>query len=176
VAGLSSRGLSKSFWTRGLVVRRLGLSILAAVLTFGVTAGIAPSIYGRRADFGTAAGGILLLIVCFFGHFNWLLWMVGFLSWMGRPRSRDDGRIVTRVALVMPICQEDVHRVTSGIKAIWRSCKNSGLKEHCDFVVLGDTADAHVREAEESALAGLLDDFEGNTGSSGRLFLVRRDG
>jgi hypothetical protein len=83
-------------------------------------------------------GGALLLLLCLFGHFSWLLWMIGFVGWRTRFREDipPDEPITARTALVMPIYHEEVERVAAGIRATWLSARRAGLESHCDFFVL----------------------------------------
>lgn len=173
---VTSRCLGGEIWCRDLVSRRLTLTAGAVFLTLAVAIGIAPELYIGAANASVAGAAVMLLTVCFFGHFNWLLWIVGFIGWKCRPRTQPSAhsRIASRTVIVMPIYHEDVCRIALGIRAIWRSCKRVGLAAHCDFVVLSDSTDAQVREEESSQLASLLPEFEESSENSGRLFLVRR--
>ena len=56
-----------------------------------------------------------------------------------------------RVAVIMPICNEDVQRVFAGIRATWESLERTGAMGHFDFYVLSDTSEADVRVAETQA-------------------------
>jgi membrane glycosyltransferase len=123
-----------------------------------------------------ALGGAFLLILCLFGHFSWLLWMIGFAGWRSRAReqSAPDEPIQTRTALVMPIYHEDVDRVAAGIRQTWLSAKRAGLAAHCDYYVLSDSVKPEVQRAEDEAIQGLLPIFSEDADGCGRLFLVRR--
>ena len=117
------------------------------------------------ADWMTA-GGALILILCLFGHFLWLLWMIGFAGWNTRNRKWQmaDGKmnlltsadsIKTRSALVMSIYHEDVERVAAGVRQIWLSAKQAGLEENCDYFILSDSVRSEIRRAEEDAVQEL---------------------
>jgi len=53
-----------------------------------------------------------------------------------------------RVAVVMPIRNENVARVFAGLRATYESVARSGTLAHFDFFVLSDTNDADARVAE----------------------------
>ncbi|MFZ2224210.1 MAG: glucans biosynthesis glucosyltransferase MdoH [Candidatus Deferrimicrobium sp.] len=56
-----------------------------------------------------------------------------------------------RTAIVMPICDEPIERVFTGLKIIFRSLERSGAGRSFDFFVLSDSADLsnQIREEEE---------------------------
>ena len=56
-----------------------------------------------------------------------------------------------RTALVMPICNENVARVFSGLRAMYESLARTEALERFDFFVLSDSSDADVRVAEMAA-------------------------
>lgn len=163
-------------WRLRFRPRRVMLFALTAVITATVCAVFARGFFSGPADGVVAFGGALLLMLCTFGHFSWLLWMIGFMAW----KSRSDGSpagdrpIMTRTALVMPIYHEDVGRIAEGIRRTWLSVKGSGLDKHCDFCVLSDSTDPNAQRTEELALERLLPLFSTASGESGRLFFVRR--
>lgn len=163
-------------WGLSLSRRRLILLAVSLLLTCLVVFGLAPSIFFGPSDWRLAWAGVLLLVLCFFGNFNWLLWMVGFAAWRGRPNALPEARerIETRTAIVMPIFHEDVNRVAHGIRSTWRSVRGAGLEPYCDFIVLSDSTNPETQMAEEAALRKVLTEFESNEMESGRLYLVRR--
>lgn len=57
----------------------------------------------------------------------------------------------TRIAVVMPICNEDVARVYAGLGATYRSLAATGELDHFDFYILSDSSDADRRVAELAA-------------------------
>jgi membrane glycosyltransferase len=137
----------------------------------------APGFFVGPADWLIGFGGALLVLLCLFGHFSWLLWMIGFIGWRSRPTEHisADEPITTRTALAMPIYHEDVDRVAAGIRATWLSARTAGLDLHCDFFLLSDSVDPEIQAEEERAVQDLLPLFAGDPESTGRLFLVRRD-
>ncbi|MEK7676184.1 MAG: hypothetical protein AAB676_10175, partial [Verrucomicrobiota bacterium] len=156
---------NRGIWRIPLAGRRALLffgTILITVLAGGV---FARSFFVGPADWVVALGGAFLLILCLFGHFSWLLWMIGFVGWRTRPVGRDppDEPITTRTALVMPIYHEDVDRVAAGIRQTWLSVTRAGLAAHCDFYVLSDSVQPAIQRAEEQAVRELRPLFSNNT-------------
>jgi membrane glycosyltransferase len=86
-----------------VLVGSIGMTALAGGL-------FAPGFFWGKADWVVAVGGALLAGLCLFGHFAWLLWMIGFVGWKSRPRETysPDELITTRTAIIMPIYHEDV--------------------------------------------------------------------
>ena len=56
-------------------------------MTFLVVGVFARSFFVGPADWVIALGGALLAALCLFGHFSWLLWMIGFVGWRTCPRE-----------------------------------------------------------------------------------------
>jgi membrane glycosyltransferase len=165
-----------NLWKTKLRCRRQ-LLLLATIGMTGLAGGLfAPAFFWGEGDWIVALGGALLTGLCLFGHFAWLLWMIGFIGWKSRPREANspDGAIAARTALVMPIYHEDVDRVAAGIRQTWLSARKTGLADHCDYFVLSDSVEPEIQRAEEEAVRGLLPLFTWNQEASGRLFLVRR--
>lgn len=78
--------------------------------------------------------------------------------------------IATRTALVMPVCNEDVERVSAGLEAILRDVHATGDGDAFDTYLLSDTADPATASAEEAAVAGLRRRLPGGD----RLYYRRR--
>jgi membrane glycosyltransferase len=75
-----------------------------------------------------------------------------------------------RTAILMPICNEDPHRVFAGIGAVYQSLVKSGMLPDFDFFILSDTSDPDTWVEEEWCwykLCHLLNAFE-------RIFYRRR--
>lgn len=70
--------------------------------------------------------------------------------------------ISTRTAVVMPVYNEDTHRVIAGFEATLRSLEQTGEIAHFDFYLLSDTTDLTVAQAE-------LDAWQQFTARLGRL-------
>ena len=69
-------------WRRWLV---LGGAVAMTVLVLGV---FAPGFFVGPADWMIGLGGALLLLLCLFGHFSWLLLRIGFAE-IGRASCRE---------------------------------------------------------------------------------------
>jgi membrane glycosyltransferase len=59
--------------------------------------------------------------------------------------------VTTRTAVVMPVYNEDTHRVIAGFEATLRSLDSLGEMQHFDFYLLSDTTNADVAKAELAA-------------------------
>jgi hypothetical protein len=89
-----------NLWTIPLWRRRALVSAGAVCLTGAVAGFLAPGFFVGEADWLVALGGALLAGLCLFGHFAWLLWMIGFIGWKSRPKdvfSKDEA-ITTRTS------------------------------------------------------------------------------
>lgn len=60
----------------------------------------------------------------------------------------DDMPITTRTAVVMPIYNEDTHRVLAGFEATLRSLEKTGEMAHFDFFMLSDTTKLDIAQRE----------------------------
>ncbi|MGH8328230.1 MAG: glycosyltransferase, partial [Steroidobacteraceae bacterium] len=121
-------------------------------------------------------------VVLFFVLFTWIagaFWtaLAGFcIRLVGRdPRvmSAADAAQLTissRVALVMPVYNEDPARVFAGLETIWRSLSGEREQAHFDLFVLSDTRKPEVAAAEEAAWRALVE----RLGAQGRIFYRRR--
>ncbi len=105
---------------------------------------------------------IIALFVVLFGWISAGFWtaMAGFaVQVIGHDRyaisrtAAGDGPIDARarVAIVMPICNEDVVRVYAGLRATCESLAARVEAPHFDFYVLSDTGNPDVRVAETAA-------------------------
>ncbi len=108
-------------------------------------------------------GVILVLFAISFSWITTAFWsaVCGFILQMLRldPLSlksidsiyNDAMPITTRTAVVMPIYNEDTHRVIAGFEATLRSLEKTGEITHFDFFVLSDTTNLTVAQAELNA-------------------------
>jgi len=71
------------------------------------------------------------------------------ISRTARPDAPIDKE--ARVAVVMPIRNENVARVFAGLRATYESIAGSAMLPHFDFFILSDTSDADTRVAEIAA-------------------------
>lgn len=149
------------------------LGVATLLLTLLVACVFSRRFFFGPADWLVAVGSALLLGLCVFGHFGWLLWMIGFAAWRSRPREHfaDTEAVTTRTALVMPVYHEDVARVEAGIRATWLSVKQEGLAGHCDFFLLSDSTNPAIQKEEDEAARRLQSLFDG---PGQKLFLLRR--
>jgi len=121
-------------------------------------------------------------LVLFFGLFTWIagaFWtaIAGFLIRLkGRdpavlhPNDAAGVRLTGRVALVMPVHNEDPQRIAAGLDAIWSSLAREPEHAAFDLFVLSDTRLADVAAAEERAWQALVE----RHGAAGRIFYRRR--
>jgi membrane glycosyltransferase len=121
-------------------------------------------------------------LVLFFGLFTWLagaFWtaVAGFvIHLIGRDPAVIHADEVTwqtlhsRVAIIMPIYNEDVARVSAGIDAIWTSLSEQPDRDCFDFFILSDTRNEEIAAAEGAAWRALVN----RHGTAGRMFYRRR--
>ncbi|MEN0035708.1 MAG: glucans biosynthesis glucosyltransferase MdoH [Cellvibrio sp.] len=65
-----------------------------------------------------------------------------------RHLLEDTSPITTRTAVVMPVYNEDTHRVIAGFEATLRSLEKTGELAHFDFFLLSDTTNLTIAQAE----------------------------
>ena len=78
----------------------------------------------------------------------------------------DTSPIKCRTAVVMPVYNEDTHRVIAGFEATLRSLEKTGEIAHFDFFLLSDTTNLTIAQAERDAwqqLTGRLGDLAQQT-------------
>jgi membrane glycosyltransferase len=80
--------------------------------------------------------------------------------------------ITTRTAIVMPVYNEDTHRVVAGFEATFRSLEATGQLAHFDFYLLSDTTDLTVAQAELDAWQQLRERLDD---ASQQIFYRRRE-
>jgi membrane glycosyltransferase len=76
----------------------------------------------------------------------------------------------TRIAVIMPIYNEDALRVAAGLDAIWTSLQSQSDAAAFDFFILSDTRSAEIAEEEERAWRALVAKHH----ADGRMFYRRR--
>src|SRR5580692_11265215 len=121
-------------------------------------------------------------LVLFFGLFTWIsgaFWtaVAGFVIRLkgGDPKvmqahDADGLAIHSRIALVMPVYNEDPRRTTAGLDAIWSSLARQAESAAFDLFILSDTRRGDIGAAEEAAWRGLV----AKHGAQGRIFYRRR--
>jgi membrane glycosyltransferase len=125
----------------------------------------------------------LVGLVLFFGLFTWIagaFWtaIAGFAIQLagGRDRAGIDARplagvpLRSRIAIVMPIYNEDPARVRAGLQAIWESLGEQPEQGAFDLFLLSDTADAEIASAEQAMWQRFVERNQG----AGRMFYRRR--
>ena len=162
----------------------LTLSLLPALYATYVLNGLLPRVVtaNETLDLAIAWGEGALLVVfalltCWLAAGFWTAILGFFVLAAGGDRqliSRSAKADVipagARTAIVMPICNEDVHRVFAGLRATYESVMRSNALEHFDFFVLSDTANADVCVAELDAWNALREEL----GAESRLFYRHR--
>lgn len=86
------------------------------------------------------------------------------------PREVAGRRLHSRIAITMPIHNEDVRRVAAGLEAVWTSLAREADGGGFDLFILSDTSDAQIAVAEELMWERLVDAH----GAKGRIFYRRR--
>jgi membrane glycosyltransferase len=172
----------KQPWQRAGSFRRvalLGLVLAQTWLAAGFMAAILPY-HGRNAL-------ELALVALFAVLFAWIsagFWtaMAGFvILWAGGDRFaitrtlEGDAAAAplppdARIAIVMPIANEDVRRVFAGVRAMFESLARTPDAAHFDFYVLSDSSDPDTRVAERQAWLELCLEV----GGFGRVFYRAR--
>lgn len=162
-------------WHAAALLRRLALVTLAlaqtAIATYYMTA-VLP--YHGRQWLELA---ILVLYAILFAWVSMGFWtaMLGFLLLLvGGDRyaisrsARNDAPLAdeVRVAVLMPICNENVPRVIAGLRATYDSVARAGVLPHFDFYLLSDSGDPDARVAELDAWLRLCREVDG----FGRIF------
>jgi membrane glycosyltransferase len=121
-------------------------------------------------------------LVLFFGLFTWIagaFWtaIAGFIirlnggdSLVMQAHDADGLAIHSRIALVMPVYNEDPQRTTAGLDAIWGSLAKQAESAAFDLFILSDTRKSDIAVAEEHAWRGLV----AKHGGQGRIFYRRR--
>lgn len=126
----------------------------------------------------------ILTIAIFVLLFAWIsagFWtaLVGFFVLLqGRTRSiahdpeelRRSPRADARVAVIMPIYNEEVARTIAGLQACYRSVQRTGKLEHFSFFLLSDSRDSQSWVNEELAWASLCEELN----AFGRIHYRRR--
>ena len=79
-------------------------------------------------------------------------------------------KVRNRVALVMPVYNEDPGRVMAGLRAMWHSLASQPEQHYFDLFILSDTRKGEIAQAEERAWRELVT----SQGAAGRVFYRRR--
>lgn len=159
--------------------------IVRRVLFFGLTiltSGCATALLVHVLAANGLSAVELLGLLLFFGLFTWIsgaLWtaIAGFMVQLaGRdPEAIDlaevQGRpLRTRTAVIIPIYNEDTHRVEAGLEATWESLAEQPDSGAFDFFILSDTTSADIGREEEA----MWQRFSARHNAAGRIFYRRR--
>ncbi|HEY6025440.1 MAG TPA: glucans biosynthesis glucosyltransferase MdoH [Pseudolabrys sp.] len=157
----SPRTAPRSVWFRRLLVfgAAIALTAIAAYEMYEVL----------------QVGGLTVLetvvLVLFVALFAWIALsfisaLCGFvvsLAGAGRTLGIDPTAplpaLAGRTALLLPTYNEDPHRVTARLQAIYESVGDTGRLAHFDFFILSDTTDPAIWLAEEVAFLRLRGEF-----------------
>jgi membrane glycosyltransferase len=111
---------------------------------------------------------------------GFLLGLFGFCDWvrggdplhvMRRPwREREDSVPLAATAIVIPVFNEEVGRVSQGIENMWHSLKATGQLGHFDFYLCSDSTDPNHWIEEECAWLHLCQKL----GAFGKIFYRKR--
>ncbi len=117
---------------------------------------------------------VFALLALWLSQSFWVLSAGFLLLWRRRRRPVAASPAPTatgpRVALVMPVYNEDTERVFAGIAAIWRQLARDPVFARCDFFVLSDTTSTDLWLREVDAWQRLRRDLPGGA----RIFYRRR--
>lgn len=98
--------------------------------------------------FGQIVVGFILAL---FGFFDWLRGGDPLHVMRREWRKREDTIPLAATAIVIPVFNEEVSRVSQGIANMWRSLEETGQLDHFDFYLCSDSNDADHWIEEECA-------------------------
>jgi len=141
--------------------RRWGFTLLV-IATTATGVGIMFNILAANS-ITTLEAVLLFLFSITFGWITTAFWsaLCGFILQMRQidpftlqrmdPDRYRHQSITTRTAIVMPVYNEETHRVISGFESTFNSLAATGELAHFDFYLLSDTTDADVAQQELNA-------------------------
>jgi membrane glycosyltransferase len=88
----------------------------------------------------------------------------------GPWREKEDSIPLAATAIVVPVYNEEVGRVSQGIAKMWRSLEKTGQLEHFDFYICSDSTDADHWVEEECAWLSLCQKLN----AFGKIFYRKR--
>ncbi|MBF0387944.1 MAG: glucans biosynthesis glucosyltransferase MdoH [Candidatus Omnitrophica bacterium] len=162
---------------RTLRIRRAVFFILVGVSTF--LAGSAFTTIIGADGLTPLAVAIIGIYLFLFGWISFNFWtaILGFLvSLSGKeaalPLFPEVQPIApeTRIALIMPVYNEEMARIYSSLRATYESLKDTGQLERFDIYILSDSVQSEYVLMEETAWSELCRDVDG----FGRIFYRRR--
>ena len=125
---------------------------------------------------------VIALFPALFGMIaiGFVLALLGFLDWLrgGDPRhimrrawrEKESEQPLAATAIVVPVYNENVARVSAGIANMWRSLEKTGQLEHFDFYLCSDSNSADCWVEEECAWLSLCRRFD----AFGKIFYRKR--
>ena len=117
--------------------------------------------------FGQIAIGFSLGLL---GFFDWLRGGDPFHIMRGEWRKNEESVPLAATAIVVPVFNEDVARVSRGIANMWRSLEQTGQLQHFDFYLCSDSNSADHWVEEECAWLSLCRRFN----AFGKIFYRKR--
>ncbi len=90
-------------------------------------------------------------ILALFGFGDWLRGGDPFHVMRRSWREREQSIPLAATAIVIPVFNEEVERVSHGVENMWRSLEKTGLIEHFDFYICSDSSDVDHWIEEECA-------------------------
>lgn len=167
-------------WRRVARWRRLGLTLLVLMHTTLATWALAQTFPGPTITASEQAILAIFAILSFWiscGFWTavaglWVLWKRTSRCALAdvEVKTREDRPVRSRVAILMPIYNEEPGRVFAGVEATYRSLCATGRLEDFDFYVLSDTRDPERQVEEEAAWADVCRAVDG----FGRIFYRHR--
>jgi membrane glycosyltransferase len=164
-------------WGKALGVRRSIFFILVAVST-SIAGSAFATILGADG-LSPLSWTIIGIFIFLFGWLSFNFWTIIF-GFMVALRKTGDELVLpqdaqsiaqdTRIALVMPVYNEEMARIYSALRATYESLKETGQLENFDIYILSDSTQSDFVLMEETAWSELCRDVEG----FGRIFYRRR--
>jgi membrane glycosyltransferase len=141
---------------------------LVASATVALTGAAAYEMYEvlKVGGLTVAEGMVLGLFVLLFAWiaFSFVSTLIGFVATLfGPDRTLDIDStaalppLSSRTALLLPIYNEEPHRIMSRLQAIYESLGETGQLPHFEFFVLSDSTDPDIWVREEAAFLKLVD-------------------
>jgi membrane glycosyltransferase len=126
-----------------------------------VCVGVFPLLFSQ-----IAVGFVLAL----FGFFDWLRGGDNHHLMRRSWRAHEDSIPLAATAIVLPVFNEEVERVSNGIANMWRSLEKTGQLEHFDFYICSDSNNADHWVEEECAWLSLCQKLN----AFGKIFYRKR--
>lgn len=158
-------GTKRERWEKAAAARRiliLGLILLSTVLASSYMAGVLPhrgSSWLELAIVGIFAALFGWISIGFWEALSGLFILLrGYDRYSMTRASEGSGTLEgtgARTAVLVPVANEDMDRVSAGLRATYRSLEGTGQLPHFDFFILSDSSDPDQWLEEEIAWAEL---------------------